>query len=48
MLRRLSVSGRLLIWIIVGKGPIALAFGADGGSLLLLAVPRRHFCFVFS
>ena len=28
-----SVSGVLLIWIIVGQGPTALAVGAGGGSL---------------
>ena len=28
---KLSVSGVLLIWMIVGQGPIALAVGAGGG-----------------
>ena len=30
---KLSVSGVLLIWMIVGQGPIALAVGAGGGCL---------------
>ena len=37
--------GILLIWIIVGQGPVALAVGAEGGcldifSLVYLAGPR--------
>ena len=31
MLGKLPVPGVLLIWILVGQGPIALAVGADGG-----------------
>ena len=34
MLSKLSVRGVLLMWIIVGQGPIALAVGASGGCLL--------------
>ena len=33
MLGKLSVPGVLLIWMIVGQGPIALAVGAGGGCL---------------
>ena len=33
MLGKLSVPGVLLIWIIVGQGPIALAPGAGGACL---------------
>ena len=33
MLDKLSVPGILLIWIIVGHGPIVLAIGAGGGCL---------------
>ena len=37
VVRRLCVNfqcrGVLLIWIIVGQGPVALAVGAGGGSL---------------
>ena len=31
MLGKLSVPGVLLIWIIVGQGPTALAVSVDGG-----------------
>ena len=33
MLGKLSLLGVLLIWIIVGQGPIALAVGVGGGCL---------------
>ena len=33
VLGKLPVPGRPTIWIIVGKGPIALAVGAGGGCL---------------
>ena len=33
MLGNLPVPGVLLIWIIVGQGPVALAVGAGGGCL---------------
>ena len=33
VLGKLPVPGRPTIWMIVGQGPIALAVGADGGSL---------------
>ena len=33
MLRKLPVRGILLIWVIVGQGPVALAVGAGGGCL---------------
>ena len=33
VLGKLSVRGVLLIWIIVGQGPIALAVGAEGGCM---------------
>ena len=32
-LSKLSVPGRLLIWIIVGQGPTVFAVGAGGGCL---------------
>ena len=31
VLGKLSVPGRLTLWMIVGQGPIALAVGAGGG-----------------
>ena len=31
MLGKLSVPGVLLVWMVVGRGPIALAVGAGGG-----------------
>ena len=37
--------GVLLIWIIVGQGPIALAVGADGG---LFGHLFSHLSFLFS
>ena len=33
VLGKLPVPGLLLIWIIVGQGPTALAVGAGGGGL---------------
>ena len=33
VLGKLPVPGRPTIWITVGRGPIALAVGADGGGL---------------
>ena len=33
MLSKLSVRGVLLVWMIVGQRPIALAVGAGGGCL---------------
>ena len=33
MLGKLSVLGVLLVWMIVGQGPIALAIGVGGGCL---------------
>ena len=33
VLGKLPVPGVLLIWILVGQGPIALAVGAGGGCL---------------
>ena len=32
--------GVLLIWIIVGPGPIALAVGAGGGCLDIIKLPK--------
>ena len=37
----------LLIWIIVGQGPVALAVGADGGCLDIF-FSRLFFLFSFS
>ena len=37
--------GVLLIWIIVGQGPIVLAVGADGGCLDIFSL-IYHFCFL--
>ena len=33
MLGKLPVPGRTTIWVTVGRGPTALAVGADGGCL---------------
>ena len=33
MLGKFPVPSSLLIWIIVGQGPTAIAVGADGGCL---------------
>ena len=38
--------GVLLIWIIVGQGPIALAVGAGGGCLDIFSL-IYHFSFLF-
>ena len=45
---RLTVPGRLIIWVIVGQGPIALAVGAggfcfDSFALLCLFSPLSPF-----
>ena len=49
MVRRCWVNflcrGVLLIWIIVGQGPIALAIGADGGCLDIFSL-IYHFSFL--
>ena len=37
--------GVLLIWIIVGQGPIALAVGADGGCLDIFSLPSINSLF---
>ena len=38
--------GVLLVWIIVGQGPITLAIGAGGGCLDNFS-PNYHFSFLF-
>ena len=38
MLGKLSVPGVLLVWMIVGQGPIALAVGAGEGCLDIFSV----------
>ena len=45
VLGKLSVPGVLLIWIIVGQGPIALAIGAGGGCLDIFSL-IYHFSFL--
>ena len=40
--------GVLLIWIIVGQGPIALAVGAGGGGVFGHFFSRLSFPFSFS
>ena len=49
MVRRCWVNfqcwGVLLIWIIVGQGPVALAVGAGGGGLDIFSLVY-HFCFL--
>ena len=49
MVRRCLVNfqcrGVLLIWIIVGQRPIALAIGADGGRLDIISL-NYHFSFL--
>ena len=40
VLGKLPVLGRLLIWIIVGQGPVALAVGAVGGCLDIFSLIR--------
>ena len=47
MLSELSVPGVLLVWMIVGQGPIALAVGA-GGGLFGHFFSRLSFLFSFS
>ena len=48
MLGKLPVPGVLLIWIIVGQGPIALAVGADGGCLDIFSHLSSLFSFSLS
>ena len=43
---KLPVGGVLLIWIIVGQGPIALAVGAGGGCLDIFSL-IYHFSFLW-
>ena len=45
VLGKLPVPGVLLIWIIVGQGPFALAVGAGGGcwDIFLSSVTSRFF-----
>ena len=45
MLGNFQCRGVLLIWIIVGQGPIALAVGADGGCLDIVSL-IYHFSFL--
>ena len=45
VLGELPVPGVLLIWIIVGQGPTALAVGAGGGSLDIFSL-IYHFSFL--
>ena len=40
--------GVLLIWMIVGQGPIALAVGADGGGLDIFTLICPFFSFSLS
>ena len=40
--------GALLIWIIVGQGPIALAVGTGGGGCLDIFLLSISFLFSFS
>ena len=46
MLGKLPVLGRLLIWIMAGRGPTTLAKGAGGGCLDLFSFVY-HFSFSF-
>ena len=39
----LQCRGVLLIWIIVGQGPIAIAVGAGGGSLDIFSLAYLFF-----
>ena len=52
MVRRCSVNfqcqGVLLIWIIVGQGPIVLAVGAGGGCLDIFSLVYPLFSFSLS
>ena len=45
VLGKLPVPGVLLIWIIVGQGPTALAVGAGGGGLDIFSL-IYHFSFL--
>ena len=45
VLGKLPVPGVLLLWIIVGQGPIALAVGAGGGCLDIFS---SHLSLLFS
>ena len=45
MLGKLPMPGVLLIWIIVGQGPIALAIGVGGGCLDIFFL-NCHFSFL--
>ena len=45
VLGKLSVRGVLLVWMIVGQGPIALAEGAGGD---VFGHFFSHLCFLFS
>ena len=45
VLGKLPVPGVLLIWIIVGQGPIALVVGAGGGCLDIFSL-IYHFSFL--
>ena len=45
VLGKLPVPGVLLIWMIVGQGPIALAVGAGGGCLDIFSLVY-HFSFL--
>ena len=40
--------GVLLIWIIVGQGPVALAVGAGGGCLDIFSLVYHFFSFSLS
>ena len=44
VLGKLPVPGRPTVWMVVGQGPIALAVGAGGGCLDILALlyPFSH------
>ena len=46
VLGKLQCRGVLLIWIIVGQGPIALAVGAGGGCLDIFSL-IYHFSFLY-
>ena len=46
VLGKLQCRGVLLVWIVVGQGPTALAMGAGGGSLDVFA-PVNHFSSFF-
>ena len=45
VLGKFPVPGVLLIWIIVGQGPIALAIGTGGGCLDIFSL-IYHFSFL--